>query len=104
MSFKLQAERIVEWPVKAFEEVDNELQERVFHVRFKLVELEEGTEATQADVVRDAIVGWGGINDELGQPIPFSAEVRDRLLRRRDTAVGLFTAYAEAAIGAKRKN
>lgn len=58
-----------------------------------------------AALMREALVGWGGIRNEAGKDLAFSDETRAVLLDLPFILVALATAYADAMSGAAaRKN
>lgn len=67
-----------------------------------LDELQRVDAATEADV-RSRILGWKGI-DYQGQPAPFSAELRDRLLAHEERYAALRNGLYEASRVARAKN
>ena len=60
----------------------------------------EGTAA----YLREIFVGWDGVTDDQGEPIPFNDETRDRMLDVPFVRIALLETYNAAMMGAKRGN
>lgn len=54
--------------------------------------------------LRRVWLGWDGIEDPDGRPIPFSETARDELLEYDYIVLGLSQAYARATAGIEKKN
>jgi hypothetical protein len=104
MSFVLQSERVVSWPVKVQMPVDGGTFEAAeFTMRFRLLSIEPGTVFDDA-FVRGAIVGWSDVHTEAGENLQFSAEALNQLLKIAYVRSAVTRAFAEAQFGAKAKN
>lgn len=64
----------------------------------------ERRQALDADFAREVWIGWDGVEDEAGKPIPFSAEAREQLLGIPYVRAALVRAYFESVLGAPAKN
>lgn len=64
-----------------------------------------GSDATNSvrEFVKDVVEDWSGVNDATGQPLPFTTDGLDDLLRLPGVALLVFRAYLENN-GAKEKN
>jgi hypothetical protein len=106
--FVLMKEHRFSWPV-AFD-VPMEHGARVaqgFTARFRVLPQSriEDINLRPAELMAEAVVGWEGVLDEAGQPVPFSAATLADLLDIPFILVGLAQAYADAVSGAgARKN
>lgn len=105
-----------DWPVTVEMPAAGAVQRAEFTARFRLVEEDELFARKQegepsADITAlldgerrtmgDRLVGWSGIETPDGQPLPFSAENRDRLLRQRPIREALANAYFDAVLRRK---
>ncbi|WP_233559803.1 hypothetical protein [Oleomonas cavernae] len=85
-----------------------------FKGRFKVIDHDRQrelrssiTEDPDKEVLREAWIGWEGLIDEdTNQPISFSDEIRDALLRNPPVAIAVAQAYFPSLSNgmAKRKN
>ena len=80
-----------------------------FTGRFEMLDTEESgrlsADSSEA-FCRRVLIGWREIRTPEGDQVPYSEDVRDRLLRRPDIAVAVTRAYWQAMAGQeyKRKN
>jgi hypothetical protein len=115
--FRLVKEIEVDWPVVIEMPVDGgKTAKHQIDCRFRIA----GKEAIAAvlddpaaiaangdgDLLRRALVGFTGVQDEQGNVLPFSDETRDALLAVPYARVAIFRAYVDASLGraAVRKN
>jgi len=101
------------WPVKVRVPVDGgRHEEQVFEATFRLID-DANREALFADrdavagsraFLEAAIVGWSGVTDEKGTPIPFAPSTLAQLVRIPFVLAALSEAYAEGIAGAARRN
>jgi hypothetical protein len=57
-----------------------------------------------AEIVREVLVGWRGIEDEDGHPLPFTDAHRDALLNHVQAVPALIGAFFETQHKAREKN
>jgi hypothetical protein len=83
----------------------NEIQREV-QVRVKANEKGEDTGEGVSDqsIADEILVGWDGIVDGDGEPVPFSNAVKAQLLDVPMMAGALVAAYFESLVEQKRKN
>ena len=62
----------------------------------------QSTEATVPEFLASVVQGWSGLQDDAGQPLPYSREALDRLFDIVGMAGVAFAAYLQAC-GAKGK-
>lgn len=104
------------WPVTVELPAAGAAQRAEFTARFRLVEEDELFARRQdgeasADItalldgerraMADRLVGWDGIETPDGQPLPFTSENRDRLLRQRPIREAVANAYFDAVLRRK---
>lgn len=99
---------IVKFPVSGGrhkeEKFDAEFK-RVSHSRIRSLQKQiQNDEVTDADLAKEVLLGWKGVQDEAGNEIPFSIENRDQLLDVALVASAIVTSFFESILGAKRKN
>ena len=58
-------------------------------------------EITDAELCREVIIGWSGVEDEKGKAVPFSAEGLDELLRNVTFLVQQFRCSLRACGGGR---
>ena len=71
----------------------NEIRERI-----------EKGDITDPELARDVLVGWEGVNDANGDPVPFGERSRDQLLDVPLVASAVVLAWLGSLTGIKRKN
>ena len=82
-----------EWTMRAvFEELRQD----------ELDDLVAGNEAADEELVRHALVGWGGVLDAGGEQVPFSPEAAAQLLQRPRWRLAVAKAYCAAILGGGR--
>lgn len=83
----------------------NEIQREV-QLRIKANEKGEDTGEGVSDqsIADEILVGWDGIVDGDGEPVPFSNAVKAQLLDVPTMAGALVSAYFESLVEQKRKN
>ena len=52
----------------------------------------------------EVLVGWEGVTNDDGEPVPFTAAAADRFLRIQGVAAAICEAWQESLQGAKRGN
>lgn len=90
-------------------EGDGKHVEQVFKGRFKVLSVDDIQALTKdlsgdqadAEVLRSAWIGWSELVDEKNAPVPFSEDMRDRLLSVPFVRAGAAAAYVRAIGGAK---
>ena len=91
------------WPVAInVPREDGSVLRLCFRARFMLLGTTDGAAlyaryGTLAAIVREHLVGWEGMTGENGADIPFSAELRDRLLNNLEILRGLWCALIDAS-------
>ena len=88
-------------PQSRINEIQREVQQRV-----KANEKGEDTGEGVSDqsIADEILVGWDGIVDGDGEPVPFSNAVKAQLLDVPTMAGALVSAYFESLVEQKRKN
>ena len=69
-----------------------------------LVERISTGEATNAQVIVRVLVGWSGVSDEAGEPMPFSASNLSRLLAVYGVPEAIVVSWMRALRGSRAKN
>lgn len=82
-----------------------EIQEAV-QKRLSAIQRDEETDdmITDGEIANEILIGWDGINDEKGAPVPFSEKTKAQLLDVPTVTAAIVTAYFSSLQGAKRKN
>ena len=110
--FKLKDNKDFWWPVTVAVPVDGRHAKHKFRGQFLLIDQEEidgyvedanDDEAGDLDLLSRVLIGWEGVADDDGNPIEFSDEVRDKLLKIPYVRLGLIKAYFEAVAGGRRR-
>lgn len=111
--FRLNQSATYFWPVSVNLPTDNgTFDKQTFDGEFKrlsdtrLKEVRakvEAGEITDAEFVRDVMVGWKGVTDD-GTDVPFGEGNLTRLLEIPGTAGAIISAVVESLSGLKRKN
>ena len=111
--FKLNQSASFFWPVVVNIPSDNgNFEKQTFDGEFKrltdarLREIRakvEADEITDAQFVREVMVGWKGVTDE-GEPVPFSEGNLEKMLQVSGVAGAVIHAVVESLTGLKRKN
>jgi len=68
------------------------------------LEKTDAEEITDAELCREVIIGWSGVEDEKGKAVPFSAEGLDELLEKRHFPGAAVSVFFESLRGRKVKN
>jgi hypothetical protein len=108
--FKIVSSAEFSWPIKVQVPVDGRHAEQVFSARFKkvdrdrLVELQSGDPDAEEAFLSEVVVGWEGVGDEQGNPLPFTPENRRLLLNVPYARTAVIEGYFEALGGRRRKN
>lgn len=90
--------------------IDGGHREEVFRATFRVLPTDQAaafnlmTEDGVFDFLRRAIVRLDELEDDAGQPVPYSDEVRDAVIRRPDARLALSRTYFEAVGGQRGKN
>jgi hypothetical protein len=114
MAFVLKQSDSYVWPVTVEIPVDGGRHDKqTFDAEFKRLpqhrnnaivdEAREGS-ITDQDLCDEILIGWSGINDEDGKPLPFSDKMKTQLLDIPGVAAAIVFAYISSLQGAKRKN
>lgn len=100
---------VVEFPA----EDGGKFERETFDAEFKrlpqdrLREIGEKIEAgliTDLELLDQVLVGWAGILDEQGEPVPFTESARQRILNVALVAQSIVSAWLESLAKGKRKN
>lgn len=113
-------DHIVKWTVRFNLPSENgEVIAHRFIAHFKVLPLSETEDLITGDaggniltlgrqgnlnLLRAVLVGWDGIGDEDGQPVPFTPEMRDRIIDDASVQSALVTEYFNCLAGNKTKN
>ena len=83
----------------------NEIQALV-QQRLKALEdgLEDASGVSDVSIADEVLVGWDGIEDGEGNPVPFSVKAKRQVLEVPMLASSIIEAYFDSLIEAKRKN
>lgn len=95
------------WPVRVRAPADQRHEEAGFVAHFAVLPASRLADATvpARELMREALIGWEGVVDPAGLPVPFSERARDALLELPFAVAALAAAYADALAGAaERKN
>lgn len=111
--FKIVQNASYSWPVQVELPVDGGKTEKAtFDAEFKRLsqsrvdeirQAVERGEMRDADLAREALVGWSGVVDDSG-PVPYSEKARDQLLDISMVSTAIVVALLNSLSGAKRKN
>lgn len=111
--FKIETSPEYSWPVAVELPTDGGRTEKAtFDAKFKRLtqsridEIRKAVEAGEmrdADLAREALVGWSGVVDGNGD-VPYSEAARDQLLEIPMVATAIVMALLGSISGAKRKN
>ena len=111
--FKLNQSQTYFWPVSVqIPSNGGTFEKQVFDGEFKrmtdsrLKEIRakvEADEMTDADFVREVMVGWKGVTDD-GVDVPFSQSTLDQLLEIPGVSAAVVVSVIESLSGLKRKN
>lgn len=111
--FKIVTSPTYTWPVVVELPTDGGKTEKAtFDAEFKRLtqtRVEEIRDAARrgemgdAELVKEALVGWSGVVDEKG-PVPYSESARDQLLDIPTVAASIVLALMDSLSGIRRKN
>ena len=114
MAFVLTQSETYTWPVSfEFPSDGGRFERQAFDAEFnrlpqsrirEIGELIDSGEVTDASVAAEVLVGWSGVNDSNGDPIPFSQKALEQMLDVPMLAAAIVLAYFNSLSGAKRKN
>jgi hypothetical protein len=113
--FKIAQKPTYKWPVTVQIPTDGgRYTKATFTAEFRAMSQKEIDELVlagrdgdrDADLCRELLVGWSGVQDEDGSEIAFSDEAKDRLLNITYVRHGLLDAFFASitGAGARRKN
>lgn len=110
--FRFAKNNEVEWPVKVKVPLDGgNTEEKTFTARLRLLSEDDMAEldasrdvASQHDKMSRFIVGWADIEDEHGEPLPYSPDNARALFTQPNVAAAIKRALIEASTGGPRKN
>ena len=108
MAFVLKKAASYKWEVKVEVPVDgNQFETQAFEAVFKRISrsvfnnlVDKGDDA----LVDEILLGWEGVNDDAGKPIPFTEKNKQQLCDDPYVLRALIGAYAESFTGASAKN
>ena len=108
--FKLKQSSTFTWPVRIKVPTNGgNYDEQTFDAEFRRLprpDLEAmfARAATDEEVARAAVVGWAGVVDETGAPVPFSEAAFTAALAVPGVATTIARTFLEALLGVARKN
>lgn len=112
--FKLKQSQTYFWPVTVKSAIDGGAYEKqTFDAEFRrlpqsevesLQELTRNSQSADRDIARKVLVGWKGIGDDNGEPLPFSQTKLDELLDMPSAAAMIVIAYYQSIGGLLEKN
>ena len=125
MSFVLKSSSSYTWPVTFYQPENGTRKEQSFDAQFKqlpqtrineiqvLVQkrvksIQEGEEDTSGitdqSIANEVLVGWEGIEDGEGAPVPFSNKTKKQILDIPMLASAIIESYFDSLVKAKEKN
>ena len=125
MSFVLKSSSSYTWPVTFYQPENGTRKEQSFDAQFKqlpqtrineiqvLVQkrvksIQEGVEDTSGitdqSIANEVLVGWEGIEDGEGAPVPFSNKTKKQILDIPMLASAIIESYFDSLVEAKAKN
>ena len=125
MSFVLKSSSSYTWPVTFYQPENGTRKEQSFDAQFKqlpqtrineiqvLVQkrvkaIQEGEEDTSGitdqSIANEVLVGWEGIEDGEGVPVPFSNKTKKQILDIPMLASAIIESYFDSLVEAKAKN
>lgn len=107
--FKLAQKRQITWPVTVNIPQDGgKTQKATFDGEFEVLTQDESERAIreEKDLLEVQLIGWDGVKDEKGEPVPFSEAAKKQLLDISYVRMAVFAAIGEFNSGraAARKN
>ena len=108
MAFVLKKTASYKWEVKVEVPVDgNQFETQAFEAVFKKISrsafnnlADKGDDA----LVGEILLGWEGINDDAGKPVPFTEKNKQQLCDDPYVLRALIQAYADSLTGVTAKN
>ena len=108
MAFVLKKVASYKWPVKVEIPVDGgKFETQTFDAIFKKMSrssfndlVDKGDDA----LVGEILLGWEGINDDAGKPVPFTEKNKQQLCDDPYVLRALIQAYADSLTGVTAKN
>ena len=108
MAFVLKKVASYKWPVKVEIPVDGgKFETQTFDAIFKKMSrssfndlVDKGDDA----LVGEILLGWEGINDDAGKPVPFTEKNKQQLCDDPYVLRALIQAYADSLTGVTSKN
>jgi hypothetical protein len=120
MAFVLKQSATYSWPVVLRLPVDGgRFEKQTFDAQFKRLsqsrineiqdlvrakQLNHEVELTDQSVADEVLAGWGNVQDDDGQEVPYTAAAKAELLNIPAVASGIVVAYFESVTGSKTKN
>ena len=109
--FKLAQNVTYLWPVTVELPAEGgKTEQHTFDAKFKLIPQSKidgymtGDDTSDAKIADDILVGWDGITDESGDPVPFTASTKAAILDVPNVRTAIVKAWGESLLGSKRKN
>ncbi len=106
--FKMTAEPKFTQKVKVFVPIDNGHSEEHFTATFRVLDVDDLTDLglidRQGEILAKALVGVSDVADDDGNAVPFSDELRDRLISTPYVRFGLIDAFTTGLLKARRGN
>lgn len=99
--FKLANEAKFTHPVTVCVPVDGGHANETFKVTFRVLDLDQldvGSLGGQQELLQKIVVGFDEIEDEDGNPAPYSEELRDRMIATPYVRAAIFQTYMAAII------
>ena len=125
MSFVLKSSSSYSWPVTFYQPENGTRKEQSFDAQFKQLPqtrineiqvlvlkrvkaIQEGEEDTSGitdqSIANEVLVGWEGIEDGEGAPVPFSNKTKKQILDIPMLASAIIESYFDSLVEAKAKN
>lgn len=106
MAVRFSAKRTFTAPATAYvPNMEGGCDEHQFRATFEVGDLDALMAESKVQALRTALVGWDGIEDESGSPLPFNEESRELVLRDFVLRQAIVDALISAAAGdPARKN
>jgi hypothetical protein len=108
--FKLAKTITLDWPVRVSAPTNGgSVENHEFTGRFKILPNSEyqelmKTAKSDAEVIKQFLIGWEGLTDEDGNALDFDPAIIDELCEYPFIRNAIFRAYSEACAGAAVKN
>lgn len=108
MAFVRKKIKTFKWPVKVEEPADGGVfEESTFDAIFKRVprsQFKKLSDKGELELLKGVLIGWEGIEDEDGKPVPFSQVAMKEFADDPYWIRGVLSAYTETFEGAKLGN